>query len=290
MTTGFFTDSYFHIGNAHLGSGKPCQDYAISGTYNDSAFAIVADGCSSGRHTDVGSRLVSLATASAIRDYSLVRGAIDCAETPSEILLRQSIVLAGMQDTLGLISDDMLATCVWAYLSPTGGIVHISGDGVVAIKYGDGRIVMHNFEWQNNMPYYPAYKNGRLEDFIKAQGGQLDKECLVQDVCVYGNDGKYEVQTQKKHTLSTGISGVTIVVEQDDIANDVEFVAVFSDGVTQIDGVDWKEAVVQFLAFKNTAGEFAKRRMIRGIKDVNKKGKGPFDDISYAVIGVSQIE
>jgi len=60
--------------------------------------------------------------------------------------------------------------------------------------------------------------------------------------------------------------------------------------VTQIDGVDWKDAVVQFLAFKNTAGEFAKRRMIRGIKDANKKGRGPFDDISYAVIGVQQIE
>ena len=27
----FFTDDYFHIGKAHLGSGKPCQDYAISG-------------------------------------------------------------------------------------------------------------------------------------------------------------------------------------------------------------------------------------------------------------------
>ncbi len=37
----FFTDDYFHIGKAHLGSGKPCQDYAISGEIVESMVTVL---------------------------------------------------------------------------------------------------------------------------------------------------------------------------------------------------------------------------------------------------------
>ncbi len=281
-----FTDHYFHIGSAHLTSGKPCQDYAISDVYEKMAFAIVSDGCSTGRHTDVGSRLLSLSTASAIRDHWITRRKIDVMKSPAEIGVGQSIVLAGMQDTLGLITEDMLATCVYAYISPKGGIIHIEGDGVVAIKYRDGRSLMSNFEWLDNKPYYPAYKNGNLQNFINAQGGKLSLQRLREEVWMIDPDGEGIPFDLKEHSLSRGIRGITFEINRKELEEKVEFVAVFSDGVTQIDGVDWKDAVENFLAFKNTTGAFAKRRMIRGVKDSQKKGKGPFDDISYAVVRV----
>ncbi len=48
-------------------------------------------------------------------------------------------------------------------------------------------------------------------------------------------------------------------------------------------------AVSSLLAFKNTTGEFAKRRMIRGIKDFHQVGRGPIDDISFAVVRIEQV-
>lgn len=290
MTIKLFTDHYFHIGGAHLTSGKPCQDYAISDVYEKMAFAIVSDGCSTGRHTDVGSRILSLSTASAIRDHWITRRKIDVIRSPAEIGIGQNIVLAGMQDALGLITEDMLATCIYAYISPQGGIVNVQGDGVVAVKYLDGRILMSNFEWLDNKPYYPAYKNGNLQNFINAHGGKLCKKRLREEVWMIDPDGENVPFDLNEYSLSLGLRGVTFDLTQKELKEKVEFIAVFSDGVTQIDGLDWKDAVENFLAFKNTTGAFAKRRMIRGIKDCQKNGKGPFDDISYAVVRVDAIK
>lgn len=93
-----------------------------------------------------------------------------------------------------------------------------------------------------------------------------------------------------KYSLSRGVHGITISISRDDLENEIDFIAVFSDGVTQIEGIDWKEAVKIFMAFKNTTGEFLKRRVIRGIKGFQKDGKGPFDDVSCAVVHVIKTE
>jgi hypothetical protein len=44
----------------------PCQDYALSGVTRHLAYAVVADGCSSGGKTDIGARVLALATAIAL--------------------------------------------------------------------------------------------------------------------------------------------------------------------------------------------------------------------------------
>ena len=288
MSIELFTDHYFHIGSAHLTSGKPCQDYAISDVYEKMAFAIVSDGCSTGRHTDVGSRMLSLGTASAIRDNWITKHSIDVVKTPLELNMQQKLIMSGMQEALGLIEQDMLATCLYAYISAEGGIIHVQGDGVVAIKCRDGKIRMSNLEWANNMPFYPAYKNGNLQQFIDAYGGDLCKKKLREEVWMIDFDGEDFPYDLNEYSLSRGLSGVTFEINRKELEK-IEFIAVFSDGVTQIDGLDWKDAVANFLSFKNTTGAFAKRRMIRGIKDSQKNGKGPFDDISYAVVRVNVI-
>lgn len=280
------TDHYFYIGGVHFTNGKPCQDYAISGVQDNVALAIVSDGCSKGRHTDVGSRVLALSTAIAIREHWTVNRSALGDTVSEEVNLRQKMVLAGTRQALGLETKDMLATCVYAYISPLGGFVHIQGDGVVALKYRDGRIIMHRFEWERNTPYYPAYNESGLPDFIKAHGNDLNALRISQESCEREADGEFTSVDINEYTLKKGIQGITIDVSAEILSKDLAFVAVFSDGVTQIDNLDWKDAVNSFLAFKNTTGEFAKRRMIRGIKDAQKNGKGPFDDISYAVIRV----
>ncbi len=284
-----YTDHYFHIGKIHLVTGKPCQDYATSVVYDGAAIAIISDGCSTGGDTDIGSRILALSAAKAIREHWFFNRNIK-ETAPWEINLSQKIVLTGIRQILGLQLKDTLATCVYAYISPLGGFVHVQGDGIVTLKYQNGRIVMSQFKWENNAPFYPAYEEVGLVNFLEAHGNNLNATRLSEERYVYETEGEFTALDTKYYTLSDGIQGITINIGAKALSEQLAFIAIFSDGVTQIENLDWKEAVVMFMTFKNATGEFAKRRMIRGIKDVQKIGKGPLDDIAYAVIRIEQTE
>ncbi len=284
----FFTDHYFHIGSAHYTSGKPCQDYALSGANKLIACGIVSDGCSTGRHTDVGSRVLTLSTLQAIRDHSEASGGV-LDNAMSIITSKQSKLISSTRLMLGLDQNDMLATCLYVYLSQQGGFVHIQGDGVIAVKNLDGSLRMYRYDWADNTPFYPSYRDGLLDSFVKIHGGDLDSTRLSLQVATLLPDGKYHEEETKMFTLSEGLSGLVLRFSKEELEQ-IDFIATFSDGVTQVDQVDWKDAVTEFLAFKNVMGAFATRRMIRGIKDMQKLGKGPVDDISYAVVRIEPEE
>lgn len=284
----FHTDDYFAIGTSHINSGKPCQDHALSGAIQNAAYGIIADGCSSGRHTDVGSRLLTLSTAKVIRQHALMSAEAPKAETINELHARQNIVLSGMKDTMDLQLHDLLATCAFVYVTPNGGVIHVHGDGVLAIKYRAGGIAMSRFDWANNMPFYPAY-SGREEDleaFIQAHGGDLSKTRMTEEHVSSHGMNSHGDSNYTNYSLSDAMHGINVFLTAEDL-NAIEFIAVFSDGVTQVEGVDWKDAVMTFMSFKNTAGNFAKRRMMSGIRKMKKDHRGPIDDISYAVVQVS---
>jgi len=283
------TDHYFHIGKAHLTGGKPCQDYAISQTFHGAAMAIICDGCSSGGQTDVGARLLALTTLTALQNHWLTNGQIVSEQTIPEIRLNQKIKLAASCQLLGLEPNDLLATCIYAYLEPQGGLIHVQGDGVVALKFNNQQILMYRYEWQDNRPYYPAYAENRLTDFIFAHGNDLQALRLKAEKWQSINNQHQLLQTDN-YTLSQGLQGIFLNLDQNLIDQGLEYIAVFSDGVTQIDNVKWQDAVTDFLSFKNTKGEFAKRRMIRGISEMIKLNKGPLDDIAYAVIRLDQLK
>ena len=121
--------------------------------------------------------------------------------------------------------------------------------------------------------------------FIQAHGGDINEKRLTKECWEYSSDGELLQLPSEEFTLGEGICGVTQPIPQD-VLETTDCIAVFSDGVTQIEGLDWKDAVVELLAFKTTEGEFAKRRMIRFIRDAQKDSKGPLDDIAYAVVRV----
>lgn len=284
----FTTDSYFHIGQTHINGGKPCQDYALSDIQNDSAFCIVSDGCSSGGHTDVGARILALSTATAIRGHCNTFSAALGHEVPQEIAVHQKVMTAGLRELLGLDQQDMLATCLYQYITPYGGLVHLQGDGVIAYKSLSGRIVMCRYEWANGMPVYPAYSIDGYDSFIQAHGGDIEEKRLIKQCWEYTPEGETNQILEETLTLGEGIYGITQLIDTKELET-LDCIAIFSDGVTQIEGIEWKDAVIRLLAFKTTQGEFAKRRMIRVIKEaqVQKDGRGPIDDISYAVIRIT---
>ncbi len=258
----FHADSYFTIGAAHATAGRPCQDYAD--VHNGVACrVVVSDGCSTGGRTDIGSRIVAL---SALRRTPL-SAAFDQVRPD----------LLSTKYHLGLNQEDLLATCLMVTATTQQGWFDVSGDGVTAMRRRDGTISMTRFEWANNMPYYPAYYYDETQgaEFIRRQGG-FDAACFTAETV--NEDGSVATKS------FTATQGERLRSEFN--LSDVEFAAVFSDGVTQIDGVDWKDAVRELLAFKNTNGDFVKRRSMAAIRKWREVGKGPIDDFSMAVIRI----
>ncbi len=281
MTT---TDDHFLIGSDHVLAGKPCQDHALSGKHGAIAYAVVSDGCSSGGHTDIGARFISLSLSAAIREHAerdLPVTADDLARTQEERL--RTLALASYPISI----SDLLATCVYLCLNQGGGFASVRGDGVVASKWDDGSILLHRFDWTNNTPFYPAYLLESREAFVRAHGADDSAQALSEEVWICRPSGEWKLVRQRTYSTAQGIGGITLPFTQVD---GLEYAAVFTDGVTQVAGVDWKEAVRELLAFKSPSGAFAKRRMIRFVGDARKAGKGPLDDIAYAVIRLAQEE
>lgn len=288
--TKFFADDYFHIGQMHIGSGKPCQDYSFSEVINESAFAIVSDGCSTGRHTDIGARIIALSTVHALQEW-LKKRHVQFEKLNQSVTQQHNSILLKTIESFNLQFSDLLATCLYVCLTPKVGLISIQGDGVVAKVYRDGSLTFTAYRWNNNTPLYPAYAiMDNYRSFVKAHGDDLNFTSL--NVDSYHQDTSGGVRFNS-HGISLGdaLQGVVSKISEDEIGT-LSFVAVFTDGVMQVEGIYWKDAVLELLAFKNLNGEFAKRRMIRFIKDSrnSENKKGPLDDISYAVIRIGHEE
>ena len=264
----FHADSYFTIGSAHTIAGKPCQDHALSASNElTGACAVVSDGCSSGGHTDIGARILTLATMRATSSLN-VRG--------------QQKILSDTQALLQLDWRDLLATCAYIILTREGGKISIQGDGVVAVKYRCGDIVAARCDWRNNTPFYPAYlSSGEIQAFYAVHGGKDTPAFSIEKALFTEFAGKWVALNKTCMTAEEGTVGYMHNIGD---PSAVDLVAVFSDGVCQVDGMSWQDVVAEFMAMKSLTGEFVKRRMIRAIKDMKTHGKGPVDDISAAMI------
>jgi hypothetical protein len=270
------------MGHLHLTSGKPCQDYARSVILDDSAaFAVVSDGCSGGGETDNGSRILSHSAVQAMRVFSSAAGLTP--ETAHEVAWEQWVMASDVRDRLGLSIDDMLATSVHAYYTPDGGFAHVLGDGALAFVQADGTLMAVRYEWMHEdptkvAPMYPAYQHDNFESFIEHYGGNLAAAALRQETWRLSGDEDEQINVTD-FTLAEGIRGPIFPLPPD-----LQFVAVFTDGVSQVEDVPWQSAVKQLLAFKTLCGDFAKRRMIRFVKDAKRTTRGPIDDLAFAVI------
>ncbi len=280
----FHTDHYFHIGSLHYQAGKPCQDYALSGASARAACAIVSDGCSTGRHTDVGSRIQALSLLGAVKSASPIYWG-EREAMKKAVREERSRILSESERLLGLERSDMLATLAYAYLSHDGGFVRIEGDGAVAWKFRDGRIATTLYEWDGNMPYYPVYTNLDLVEFVKAHGGDLEAERLTRTFVSFDAAGSQSGEEISRLTLREGITGITEEVTVEEL-KELDVMALYSDGVSQIGDAKWFEVVRSLVSYKSLEGEFAKRRIIRALRDYERSGKKLADDISTAAIRV----
>ena len=274
------TDHSFQIGEQHLRQGKPCQDYALSGvTEANTAFAIVSDGCSSGGETDIGARLLSLATKQALLD-----------ERMSSV--QSTAVFSGARDAyvetyrkaFGLDYRDLLATNLYAVVSNGEVRVEVIGDGIVAFVYTGGTVI-YDFAWHDNMPYYPIYRlAGGNEAFINHHNAEPVPLRMTEAHCI---DGTESVETHAHtYSIKDAMSGVSLLTHINAVPKlgPLQAVGLFSDRVEHVDQLDTIPTVRALMSFKSTNGQFAVRRMNRFLKNARANGKGPLDDIAMAVI------
>jgi hypothetical protein len=274
------TDHSFHIGEQHLRTGKPNQDYALSGSLqNGAAYAIVSDGCSSGGQTDIGSRLLSLATKRAIAE-----SANDAHELTFVNRVRDAYAET-FRTTLGLAPNDLLATCLFAVAWDDEVFINVTGDGVIALQFRD-ELSLSRFTWERNMPYYPAYRLAGEDDAYSQAMAEYQNPLTE-----YYYPTESDAAKSRPYTITQGMKGITIQARSGYCKNNprpLRAVGLFSDGVEQVDGMETQEVVSALMSFKSTSGKFVTRRMNRFLQAAKKSGRGPIDDIAMAVIHLGQ--
>ena len=276
-------DHGFRIGMPHINLGLPCQDYALSGVLKTGvAYAVVADGCSSGRHTDIGARVIVRACVpDELSGY--LAGDASLETLPADVRRSQQMAMRVTIPVLKLELEDLLATSVLAIVTPQdGGMVYLRGDGAIALGHADGRTEVYTFEPEQNAPIYPAYV---LDNYRGVQGrfGTDDTVPSLGWKHYVLTDAEPELLGTGVLTLAEACEGFSLTLTPDDVA-DLRYVAVFTDGVMQVTQVPWHDVVRQLLAFKGVAGKFVTRRLNRFMDTAAQSGKGLGDDLGYAVI------
>jgi len=274
-------DAYFHIGEQHIRGGLPCEDYALAHRADHLAYLVVSDGCSSGGKTDVGARLLAHGFAQAVLAEAWRFREGEAHVYLEHVRVRAELTLRGGMELLGLAPRDMLATSMLAVWAPEGVVMQIYGDGVVARRYRSGELHMSSFSWEGNTPFYPAYHLETPQSFIRAHGNDLAAPRLKEERVIVHRD-VCERETVM-HSLQDGMAGIPIVMSEKE-AKDLIQVALFSDGVTQVEGVPWERVVQDFLAFRSPAGAFVKRRIMRQLQHYAREGAAVHDDVSGAAL------
>jgi hypothetical protein len=269
-------DSVFLKGSSHLN----CEDYAISGTIGDNgAYAIVADGCSSGYRSDIAARMLALIAESIIRSElsELMRMLpdevnhwfLDYLKMEYNYSVRYMIPPENMMSTL---------------------LIVISLNGKArTLMFGDGAALYHdamgwhvyNVSFNRSAPRYPAYLfDHRLEE---AYDIEFKDQTVSHMISMMGHDatvGTYSVLSPSGrfgagNEFSLGPSDVdTVIITSDGLGT-------FEDG--QGRAVD---ATSELVKFKSFTGEFIKRRALRFIEAFLKNGVNHYDDLGIAGIHI----
>lgn len=130
------------IGMEHLETGMNCQDYGFVGEIS----SYVCDGCSEGKHSEVGAKLFCQ-----LRQNSIL--SID------EIFIRISELIGGDPKTL---RDFMSFTILRLAETPGDFVVNYCGDGYIILQDHDGNITFEELS-DGEYPKYYIYNYIRPE-------------------------------------------------------------------------------------------------------------------------------
>ncbi|MCK9429346.1 MAG: hypothetical protein M0R17_05040 [Candidatus Omnitrophica bacterium] len=149
----------------------------------------------------------------------------------------------------------------------------IIGDGVIYIKTDvEEKIIIRSYN--PNTPLYMSYvydENGRdmYEKF---------KPILTERVInlTTGEDTSNQIENSPYYGKNV------------QILENIKTISLFSDGVTDIYGIDVKEAVIALVSFKRTNNQFVMARMKAQLREWNSRDIYPNDDLSMATMIIEE--
>jgi len=283
----FNLDSYFEIGNSH----NICQDYILHGNAGPIPFIVLSDGCSSSNFTDIGSRLLTLSFKRALVDF--VNLSIQSQMTDADIFdyihTRTLFRLQYNLESLGLKSSVADATLLFAFVFNENLYTKMYGDGNILYKFTDGQCEQVSHNYSGNNPYYPSY----LIDHMRNKA--YDPSTVLSSTTTRFPDVTY------RETIKVPFNATYEDVRP--ISN-IQMISLFSDGVESYqysvkspnyaDLASRKQSieisiywVCEMTDYKNTNGEFVKRRMKRIATDNLKNFIEHYDDVSVATLWVN---
>lgn len=248
-----------------------CEDYILSGTL-PIPYIIISDGCSSSSNTETGARILSHLAKQYLKYRADYLEDLDKNEMGDWIAHNAEMVAR----QLGLPTSCLDATLIVALMNEIEVTIHMFGDGFIyGISKDEERIKTHLDEviYTNNAPYYLSYR-------IDPERDELYHE-MHNDVSLVtnykgGGQDSYSFAYDSPLTISLSRSLFkTIIVSSDGLGS---FILPDSKGQIKKDPMELMN--VHFSTFKNTTGEFLKRRCARAIQRFEKSGVIHFDDFS----------
>jgi hypothetical protein len=292
-------DCFYEMGYTHT----VCEDYALAGKLSDTiCYAIVCDGCSASDDVDVGARIMAYAALCEIKQTSWERVLKDPVISPTFAMkFYQGIAIRAdlSRRQLGLAVDCLDSTLLIAIANDEHvGKVFMYGDGGVAVVGKEGNLVYRHVIYKSGAPYYLSYLlDGRKNDGYNATFGNKGIEIVTENL----DDG--EEKEWNDIVEPRTFQGVQTYGYTSFSFSDVKFVAVMSDGIhtygepelkegfdirsnpkVQLKDIPHGRMVEQFMGFKNTKGEFVKRRLNRVKRDCLSDHLYHYDDVSISAI------
>jgi hypothetical protein len=145
------------VGRDHVLSGRNNQDAFCWSSDGGTAVAVVADGCGSGRYSEVGAQVGARLLAEALRARAACfddePAAVVLARVRLDVLARLRTLAAAMGGRLSaVVSDYFLFTTLGFVATPAATVVFGIGDGVVAVNGAVRRLTA-----PDNTPAYLGY-------------------------------------------------------------------------------------------------------------------------------------
>jgi len=258
---------------------KECEDYVLYGQ-EPVPYLIVCDGCGSSFRSALGARLLAHA---ALKTLTQFQFRIDPHTFANEAVKRAKFSTELIGDGISLD-----ATLLLAYYSAHERAFHIfvCGDGYVQWKDSRG-LGFLDVSYTTNAPYYPSYSidprstEKYLLDFpdtesvrTRVSAGQVKFLSAKMQAETYAHAFNYYPQ---------------IKID----ADSCKYILLSTDGISQFRNSTLKTHSVEwigdkFTAFKNTSGEFLKRRVNRAKKELLKDGYDHYDDLGVACFLITE--
>lgn len=273
-------DVFFNIGKTH----KVCEDYAVCGLTPDEKhpYAIVSDGCSSSKNTDIGSRIICKSLESMFHFYNAnphVPGQLLPLENA---LIYMQVKAEEILDSFKGIIDGQALDCTSLAIHRYDQEFHViaAGDGVIAAKRHDGTLEIKVIEFAGNAPIYMGYvlNPERLEMLKKMY--DCTKRIYTH---INGKPADVMVSNEIAEYFVYPIS-------------EYQMVAVMTDGVLSFrqltdsltsrtsEAVPVTEIVHNLMDFKGLVGEFVHRRCSKFLSECIGKNRFHTDDFAIGVV------